>query len=204
MAIWQEEFPRWVQAWAALLDLTPQMTAGVATMGPSHVMVWPGKEASAQAALMDGSAELILVTEDPAGAVQFARDQGLRETSRAVLLRAETQNLDLVPRLPVDANLADAPLENYDVVEVALFDRPVASGRLRRAGDLAVVTAMDVEDEYQELRHTFELAIMAELGEEAFTHGAETLYLIAGAEQAERFAAIEGWGKAADILNFSR
>lgn len=204
MASWQEEFHNWVPAWAALQDLVPQVSGDVVTMGAKQVTVWPGGAAAAQAGPLSPRHELVLVTEDPVGAAQFGQSQGLRETNRAVLLRAETENLDLVPHLPADANLADAPLENYDLVEVALFDRPVASGRLRLTGSVAVVSTLEVDDEQEDLRHTFELAMMAELGEEAFTHGADTLYLVAGVEQAERFAGVDGWSKIAEIVSFSR
>ncbi|MDJ0311718.1 hypothetical protein [Arthrobacter sp. H35-D1] len=204
MAFWQDEFNNWVSAWAALQDLVPQVSGDVVTMGARQVTGWPGDAASAQAAQLGSGSELVLVTEDPVGAAEFGQSQGLRETNRAVLLRAETENLDLVPHLPADANLADAPLENYDVVEVALFDRPAGSGRLRLADGLAVVSTLAVDDGNEDLRHALELAMMAELGEEAFTHGADALYLIAGAEQAERFAGVDGWSKAAEILSFSK
>lgn len=204
MASWQDEFHNWVPAWAALHDLEPQVAGDVITMGAKHVTAWPGDGATAHAAQLGTGTELVLVTDDPAGAAQFATSQGLHESRRAVLLRAETESLDLVPHLPSDANLADAPLENYDLVEVSLFDRPVASGRLRLAEGLAVLSVLEVDDAHEDLRHTLEQAMVAELGEEAFTHGADALYLIAGAEQAERFAAVEGWSKAADILSFSK
>ena len=204
MASWQDEFHNWVPAWAALHDLAPEADGDVITMGAKRVMAWPGDGEAAQAAQLGYGTELVLVTDDPAGATQFATSQGLHETSRAVLLRAETESLDLVPHLPSDANLADAPLENYDLVEVSLFDRPVASGRLRLGEDLAVLSELKVDDGHEDLRQTLELAMVAELGEEAFTHGADALYLIAGAEQAERFAAVEGWGKVAEILSFSK
>lgn len=204
MAIWQDAFHDWARAWAALHDVDSGVAGAVVTMGAQHVMVWPGGDDAAQAAPAASGGELLLVTVDPAGAADFATSQGLRPTSRNVLLCAETESLDLVPHLPPDAYLAAAPMENYDLVEVALFDRPVASGRLSLGEELAVIAALVVDEGHAELEHVFEQAMVAGLGEEAFTHGADTLYLIAGEEQAERFAAAEGWTKVADILGFSK
>lgn len=189
MALWQDSFHDWARAWATLQDVEPTATGAVVTIGAQQVMVWPGDGAAFEP--VSAGSELLLVTDDPGGATEFAQSQGLRATISNVLLSAETEDLDLVPDLPPDAYLAEAPMENYDLVEVALFDRPVARGRLC------------LGDGHDEHVPAFEQAMVAGLGEEAFTHGADTLYLIAGLEQAERFAGVEGWHKVADILGFS-
>lgn len=201
MALWQDSFHDWARAWATLQDVESTAAGAVVTIGAQQVMVWPGDGDAFEP--VSASSQLLLVTDDPGGATEFAQSQGLRATTSNVLLSAETEDLDLVPDLPPDAYLAEAPMENYDLVEVALFDRPVARGRLCLGDGLAVMAALVVDDGHDEHVPAFEQAMVAGLGEEAFTHGADTLYLIAGLEQAERFAGVEGWHKVADILGFS-
>lgn len=203
MAFWQDAFYDWVPAWAAVQDLQSEIAGNVVTIGAQRVMMWPGDAAdSAAPSSAAASGSLVLVTEDADGATHFAQSLGLRVTGHHVLLNAETDTLDLVPDLPPDANLAEAPLENYDLVEVALFDRPVARGRLSLGEELAVLAELSVDDGHEELVHTLEQAVVAGLGEEAFTHGADTLFLVASEEQAARFDAVEGWSRAAEILTF--
>jgi hypothetical protein len=205
MAFWQDAFYEWAPAWAAVQDLQSEIAGNVVTMGARRVMMWPGDaDTSAAAAAPEASGSLVLVTEDADGASHFAQSLGLRATGHQVLLSAETDTLDLVPDLPPDANLAEAPMENYDLVEVALFDRPVARGRLSLGDELAVLAELGVDDGHEELVHTLEQAMVAGLGEEAFTHGADTLFLVASGEQAARFAAVEGWSRAAEILTFEK
>ncbi|MFQ4149484.1 hypothetical protein AAGW05_12430 [Arthrobacter sp. LAPM80] len=200
MAMWQDAFQEWAGAWAAVQDLESSTEEGAVMIGPRRVMVWPG-DTRPRDVLEKG---LVLVTEDPDGAANFAHSHGFKATTRQVLMCAETEELDLVPRLPADANLAEAPMEKYDLVEVALFDRPVARGRLRLGEGLAVLAALGVDEGNGELVPVFEQAMVAALGEEAFTHGADVLFLVADEEQAARFTAVEGWGRVAEILNFTK
>lgn len=197
MAVWQDAFHDWAPAWAAAQDQSSENVGSVVRIGNQQLMVWPGDPAAAT-----GASALVLVTDDPEGAAQFAQSLGLKEQARQVLLSAVTETLDLVPDLPADANLAEAPMENYDLVEVALFDRPVARGRLSLGEEIAVLAAFSVDEGNDEVLGMLEQSMVAALGEEAFTHGADTLFLIADEEQANRFAAVEGWSRAAEILSF--
>ncbi len=201
MAFWQDAFYDWAPAWAAVRDLESEVSGGVVTVGAQRVMMWPG-DPDSSAASEAASGSLVLVTDDADAATHFAQSLGLRAAGRQVLLNAETDTLDLVPDLPPDANLAEAPMENYDLVEVALFDRPVARGRLSLGEELAVLAELSVDEGHEELVHALEQAMVAGLGEEAFTHGADTLFLVASEEQAARFDAVEGWSRAAEILTF--
>jgi hypothetical protein len=56
-----------------------------------------------------------------------------------VLLTAATDTLDQEPDPPADGNLSAAALELYDIVEISVFDRPVASGRIRIGNTAAVI-----------------------------------------------------------------
>ena len=197
MAVWQDAFSDWVPAWASAQDQASEIVESVVRIGSQLLMVWPGDPDA-----VTGVTNLVLVTDDPDGASQFAQSLGLQAQGRQVLLRAVTEELDLVPELPADANLAEAPMENYDLVEVALFDRPVARGRLSFGEEIAVLAALSVDAGHDELVGMLEQAMVAALGEEAFTHGADTLFLIANEDQAARFGEVEGWSRAAEILSF--
>jgi hypothetical protein len=209
MAHWQETLAVWGPAWAAVRDMEGSAEGSVVTFsggpaGPGEVLLaWPGDGAQAQADAVSGSV-LALVTEDAAAARQFASSRGLRETGALVLLTAQTDDLDLVPSLPADAYVAEAPMENYDAVEVALFDRPVADGRIKLEDGLGVLGNLKVDDGHDEMVGAFEQAMVAALGDEAFLHGADVLYLVADAAQAARFAAVEGWSQVAEIISFTR
>lgn len=207
MSLWQDAFLDWVPAWAAVQDQESEVAGSVVMVGARPAMVWPADDGANVDGLADTVAqapELVLVTEDPDGATRLAESLGLRAATRLVLLCAETDNLDLVPHLPQDANLVEAPMGNYDLVEVALFDRPVARGRLGLGEGLGVLAALDVDPGHEDLLPAFEQAVVAGLGEEAFTHGADVLFLVAGQEQAARFAAVDGWSQVAQILSFTR
>ncbi|PYI38971.1 hypothetical protein CVS30_06555 [Arthrobacter psychrolactophilus] len=197
MAVWQDAFSDWALAWASVQDQASEIVESVVRIGSQHLMVWPGDPDAAA-----GATSLLLVTDDPDGASQFAQSLGLQAQGRQVLLSAVTEELDLVPELPADANLAEAPMENYDLVEVALFDRPVARGRLSLGEEIAVLAALSVDAGNDELLGMLEQAMVSALGEEAFTHGADTLFLIADEEQAARFVEVDGWKRAAEILSF--
>lgn len=204
MDSWQDAFHNWARAWALLQDLSPVGDGAAVVIGAQRVMLWPGPDVAAQAGGLVAGTELVLVTEDAPGALGFAQSKGLHPTKRQLLLRAETENLDLNPNLPVDAYLADAPMDNYDLVELALFDRPVGSGRLGMGENLAVIAQLVVDDGHDEQLAHFEQAMVAGLGDDAFAHGAERIYLVAGEEQAQRFAAVEGWSQVAEILSFTK
>ncbi len=199
MDSWQDTFQDWARAWAALQDLEATEDGAAVLIGGRRVAVWPGESETPA----DG-AGLVLVTEDAAGAVGYAQSQGLHTTDRALLLRAATEDLDLSPDLPADAYLADAPMENYDVVELALFDRPVGSGRLAMGTGLAVISGLAVDDGHEDQLARFEHAMVAGLGDEAFAHGADVIFLVAGETQAQRFAAMDGWSQVAEVLTFAR
>lgn len=204
MDSWQDAFQDWAGAWASVHDIESAVDGDAVLIDAQRVMVWPGANAAAQAGGLAAGTELVFVTEDAAGTNGFAASQGLKSTTRLLLLRAETANLDLNPYLPADAHLADAPMENYDLVELALFDRPVGSGRLSMGENLAVIAKLVVDDGHDGQLAQFEQAMVAGLGDEAFAHGADTIYLIAGEAQAQRFAAVDGWSQVAEILSFSK
>ncbi|GAA4660992.1 hypothetical protein [Arthrobacter cryoconiti] len=204
MAHWQESIAVWGPAWSAVRGLSGEMRHDDVSHADAlreRLVAWP--DAQEQATTFTGSI-LTLATEEAAASREFAAGLGLKETSALVLLSARTDDLDLSPSLPADANIAEAPMEDYDAVEVALFDRPVADGRIKLEDGLAVLGQLRVAEDQEELVGVFEQAMVAVLGDEAFQHGADVLYLVADPAQAERFAKVDGWSKVAELLSFSR
>ncbi|WP_125610161.1 DUF2127 domain-containing protein [Specibacter cremeus] len=196
MAAWQETLHLWGPAWAAVRGLDGAWDgAAVAVDGGETVLAWPGD--------IPATGAVTVVTDQPGDAGAAAAGQGLAAAGELVLLTARTQDLDMVPGLPPNANLAEAPLEMYDAVEVSLFDRPVAGGRIKVGDGLAVLGGLHVDPGHDDIAAQIEAAMIASLGEEAFLHGADTLYLVADADQAARFAGT-GWTEAARLLNFIR
>lgn len=204
MESWRDTFANWARAWAALSDLEATDEGSMVLFGTKRVAAWPSDDVEAHITVLGTDAELVLITEDSAEATQYALSKGLKASSRQVLLQAETGELDLQPNLPSDAYLAEAPMENYDLVELALFDRPVGSGRLSMGEGLAVVSQLDIDEGHDEHLPVFEHAIVAGLGDEAFAHGADIMFLIASEEQAQRFATLEGWTRVAEVLSFTK
>ena len=191
MTSWRDSLNIWGPAWAAIRD--------VEDPAAEQILAWP----VGAGAIAAGSA-MHLVTEDAAAAREFAAAARLTEIGAAVLLCAPTDDLDLVPHMPPETNLAEVPLENYDAVEVALFDRPVAGGRVKVADGLAVLGALHVDPEGAGMEAELESVMIASLGEEAFLHGADVLYLVAASAQAARLAAVEGWTQVAEVLSFKK
>ncbi|PYI69683.1 hypothetical protein CVV68_00810 [Arthrobacter livingstonensis] len=197
----------WGPAWAAVRGLegvAADNSVAITGFVSERLAPWPGDGAEEHAGSVPEGTVLQLVTEDPQSAGQFAESLGFRPAGALVLLTAQTDDLEQVPSLPADAYVAEAPMENYEAVEVALFDRPVAGGRIKLAEGLAVLGGLHVDDGHGEREGVFEQAMAAALAEEAFLHGADVLFLVSDAAQAERFAAVDGWSKAADILTFTR
>ena len=106
MGSWQDTFADWAQAWAASQDLAATVEGSTVLFGNQHVMVWPGQDIEAQITVLAQGSELVLITEDAAETTTYALSKGLVATSRAVLLQAQKNNLDLAPHLPAEALLS--------------------------------------------------------------------------------------------------
>lgn len=192
-----------LEAWAATDSAGVSAEGTAYRVGSRRIVAWPDVSLEAQITVLAEGEELVLITADAQQAVQHAMAKGLRAGSRMALMQAETEDLDLAPHLPSDAYLALAPMGSYDVIELALFDKPVGRARLGVGDGLAVVNHLSVDDGQDDQLALFEHAMVAGLGDEAFAHGADTLFLIASQAQARRFATVEGWAKVAEILSFT-
>ena len=199
----------WAPAWADLQGRA-SAPAGPAVLiaadqdhGPEYVAAWPGEGAGdvAGVAASQPEARLTLVGSDAEGIKGFAGSLGLHCVQDRVALTASVSDLDQAPALPEEAQLAEAPLEMYDVVELSLFDHPVCRGRLRLRDEFAVVGITEAFDGAE--RELFERAIFAAMAEEAFLHGAENLTMLVESGQAAGYEK-SGWKISDHVLSFER
>lgn len=203
MAQWQDEFAELATAWAAVrgLEAAPDGD-GVRAQGADmqeFIYPWPGTGDSVPISALQSGAVLTLVTANPREAADFAASQGLAEDVAFVLLTVPTADLDDAPPLPENAGVAQAPLEFYDLVEVAVFDTPVASGRIRVEDDVAMVGGLQAPADDAEGR--FEPVVLAALADEAFVHGVDTLSTVVTPEQVARYVDA-GWTVAAHVASY--
>lgn len=208
MVDWQDALPRWAAGWAAVRGGTSAPEGNGVTALPDgehpqaeYILAWPGNDvdAAAAAVLKQPGAILTLATSDPEAARNYAASRGLAAVRVASLLTARTEDLDAPPALPEDAQLAEAPLEFYDVVEISLFDHPVAGGRISVQQDLAVVGGIRAQS--PDDPGGLAAAVLAGLADDAAVHGAGTLYTILDPDETASYTA-SGWTAAADILSF--
>jgi hypothetical protein len=197
----------WAPAWADLQERTSEsfgpavLVAADHDNGPEYIAAWPGQDTGDLAALAAAQpgTRLTLVGDEPEGMAGFANSHGLERVQDRTLLRAATADLDRTPALPDEAQVAEAPMATYDVVEVSLFDRPVGRGRIRLRDGFAVVRLTEApEGQSPEL---FKAAIFAAMAEEAFLHGAENLIMVVDSGQAGPYEN-SGWKAVAHVLSF--
>ncbi|MGZ4660615.1 MAG: hypothetical protein ACXVYB_04975 [Arthrobacter sp.] len=205
-----EKVIEWGPLWARVQGLTASVdgsavviAAGPAQGGPEYVLPWPGPEAAriAAAGAAESGSRLTLVGHDVREIADFARQNGLGEPAARLLLTAPTAEIAQVAALPDEAQVASAPMDTYDVVEISLFDHPVCSGRIS-IGDAAAVIA-GIHADNDEHREAYEPALLAALAEEAYLHGADTLYMIAEPERAQSYGN-SGWSVAAHVTSFEK
>lgn len=201
----------WVPAWADLRKRSADPVGagfvvdggtGGAAAGQEYVAGWPGADAqelAAKAAAVPGG-RLTLICAD-AQATRVSAPDGLALVSDQVLLMAPTAELDTGAQLPENSQVALAPMETYDAVEVTVFDRPVARGRIQVRDEFAAVAITEAPDGPE--KETFERALFAAMAEEAFLHGAEYLHMVVDPDAATSYEA-SGWAVAGRVLGFQK
>lgn len=200
----------WVRAWADLQGRSAEaVDAGYvveggtpdAAQGQEYVAVWVGGDAEELAARAAGEgASLTLLCAD-AGNTGDLAPGGFARASERVLLMAPTAELNTGVELPENSQVALAPMETYDAVEITVFDRPVARGRIQVRDDFAAVAVTEVPEGPE--KETFERGLFAAMAEEAFLHGAEYLHMVVEADAAGPYEA-SGWIVAGRLVGFEK
>lgn len=206
MSGWRETLQDWATAWAAVRDRGATADAAGVRIVEEHesteyILAWPGDDADrvVQDARSQPGSLVTLVADPSEGILDHAAPRGLVPVKRAVLLTAATSVLETASALPENGGLEEAPLELYDMVEATEFGRPVASGRVRVENGVAVIGSLKTH--HPDTSPAFGQAVLAALVEEAYVHGADTLYTVVSERQVRGYIDT-GWAIAAHVITF--
>lgn len=121
-----------------------------------------------------------------------------------VLLAATTDDVEQVAGLPETATLFEAPLDDYDVVEIADFDSPAGRGRIRFAEGFALLSEPEIMSPNN--AEQFRSAILANLAASASRQGLPWLFMVAEADNSAGTRTLrgDGWSNATLITTFMR
>lgn len=209
--------PHWVEAFAVLRDRTvlrdeDGQLHSISEDGSDYEITsrWPA------AADLDGLLEKTAAHSPDAqtrltflGApnAEIARDlatRGWTLTDRRVLLAALSSDVEQVAPLPETATLFEAPMNDYDVVEIADFDATAGRGRVHFGdgfallADPSITATANVEQ--------FRAAILANLSAAAAGQGLAVLFMVICADTAQgtREHRPAGWSNATQLTTFTR
>ncbi len=194
----RRKLPAWTEAYALLRDRIASFPTPGEIRSVNHdgedveiLSYWPDDSwvpaADAQRLVLLGPAK-----EHTALALQKA---GWSETARMSLLAGKPDDVEQVVKLPDTSALFEAPMNDYDVVEVTDFDRPVARGRMHYGANFALLSDPDLHAPSDP--DTARRAVLANFAGAAYSHGIPWLLLVASSDNAQRLA--EGWSKATDL-----
>lgn len=116
----------------------------------------------------------------------------------AIVLAIPTGDIPQPPKLPEGGGISEAPLGEYDVVELTVWGRPAAQGRIAFGDGVAAIggfgfTADDADG-------SLGAAVVSALAEEAFLEGAEWLVTIVEGDPAQTPAFLAaGWSEAGKL-----
>lgn len=116
----------------------------------------------------------------------------------ATILAIATGEVPQPPKLPEGGGISEAPLGEYDVVELTIWGRPAAQGRIAFGDGVAAIggfgfTADDADG-------SLGAAVVSALAEEAFLEGAEWLVTLVEGDPASVPAYLaQGWSEAAKV-----
>lgn len=168
---------------------------------------WPLDSAStlgeSLASYGSGTKLCLLGTANEAFATQLAA-AGWHLTERQVLLAATADDVEQSVTLPDTATLFDAPLDDYDVLEITDFDEPVARGRIRFGDGFALLSdpVITATKNTEIFRH----AILANLAASATRQGLAWLLMVTPADNTAgtRTQRGPGWSNATLITSYTR
>lgn len=168
-----------------------------------HLSEWAelwGRVRGTEAAA-DGSAVLIPSEAGDSEARAEAQGRGLSPIGEHAFLTAATAEIAAAHSLPENAQVASAPMGDYDVAEISVFDHPVCGGRISVGEQAAVIGNLRFETPQD--RDDYEPALLATLAEEAYLHGAHTLILIVDPGETDRYLG-SGWTAAGRVVSFGQ
>lgn len=209
--------PPWVNSFALLRDRTVvRVESGRlhsrAEDGSNYEITctWPARE-QISALLGDpgisahhGQTRLTFLGTPDASVGGELASRGWSLSDRRVLLVALANDVEQVATLPETASLFEAPMNDYDVVEIADFDAPAGRGRIHFAdgfallGDPSITATSNVEQ--------FRAAILANLAAAAARQGLPVLFMVTTADTAAgtRAERATGWSNATQLTTFTR
>ncbi|MDQ0259953.1 hypothetical protein [Sinomonas atrocyanea] len=116
----------------------------------------------------------------------------------ATVLAIATGDVAQPPKLPEGGGLSEAPLGEYDAVELTVWGRPAAKGLIAFGDGVAAVGGFEFAADDADGR--LGAAVVSALAEEAFLEGAEWLVTLVSGDPAEVPAYLaEGWREAAKV-----
>lgn len=211
-----KKIPNWVQSFALILDRHPVaaddyslVLSGNGTAGSELLRWWPtpgeaGTLADQLAALpaTPGTRLTLMGQPDAFLAEELAR-QGWVPTENRTLLAARTEDVAQAVKLPETATLFEAPLDDYDVVEITEFDHPVARARIVFGEGHALLSDPQVSDGADP--RTYAAAALANLAAAAASHGYGLLFMVVptAADTGRAMLRPDGWSQATPLLTLT-
>lgn len=152
---------------------------------------WPDASWSAPA---DARRLIFLGSPEESTAAALA-ESGWQQSATMHLLAGKPDDVEQVVKLADTSGLFEAPMDNYDVVEVTDFDRPVARGRMHYGETYCLLSDPDLFSPSDP--DTAHRAVLANFAGAAFRHGLPWILWVAPAENAAQIPA--GWSKATTL-----
>lgn len=211
-----KSLPPWVHSFALLRDRTvvrddPGHLHSLAGDGSDYEIIchWPAaRELSALLgdpglAVHQGQRRLTFLGAPDGEAWRELAARGWSLSDRRVLLAALANDVEQVASLPETATLFEAPMDDYDVVEITDFDSPAGRGRIRFAEGFALLGNPSITATANVGQ--FRAAILANLAAAASRQGLPVLFMVTSADtaagtRAERAA---GWSNATQLTTFT-
>ncbi|WP_159613474.1 hypothetical protein [Glutamicibacter sp. JC586] len=152
---------------------------------------WPDESWSAPA----DAQRLIFLGPASSSVSAKLENDGWTQTATMHLLAGKPDDVEQVVQLPDTSGLFEAPMDNYDVVEVTDFDRPVARGRMHFGATYGLLHDPDLFSPSNP--DVARRAVLANFAGSAYSHGLPWLLLVATEEHAAQLPA--GWSKATEL-----
>lgn len=212
-----KSLPRWAGDLAVITDrtITSEDAFEVHSAGPTAVdfelLGWwpaPGEVAPLSARVAELAAgntqHLTLLGTPDEEAAHTLKALGWVLEAHQVLLAAQTDDVDQSIQIPETATLFEAPMDDYDVVEIADFDAPAARGRVRFSEGFALLSEPEIIAPGN--TEQFRTAIIANLAAAASGQGLSWLFMVVAADNAAGTRDLRGagWSNATLLTRWER